>query len=130
MFVASATLWFEEEEDLDNVANIVKILDGYKISKNSSFNFNEYLSENRIEEEGQNEYLASVLIFESSRAANMHVDENSFSELNNFYEKSERLSRDSENLILTNDTGNVMVLYVYVNRYSQSITVSCYATTL
>ena len=127
-FQTSATLWFQNEEELNKVARVINPMDEQEIGVNEKFDFNDYLSENSLKEEDRIEYFASVLIFECSKAAKLQIIENSFPELNDFYEDSKRLSRNGENLILTNNTKNTMVIYVYVNTYSQSITVSLYAS--
>lgn len=124
VFKSSATMWFENEEDLKKVADVLKSLDCYKLQKNGTFNFNDYLAKKGIEED-QLKYLASVLIYESSKNSSVKIDENTFPEYNS-YDADTNVSSGNGNLILTvNDN---IVFYVYVNSYSYSITFSQYIT--
>ena len=127
VFQASATLWFQSEESLNNVSDVVDNIDCMKLNVGEDVDYNDFLESNSLKYDDKTEYLASVLLFESSRAAQMQINENTFPELADYYEDSSRLSRNTENLILTNNTKNALVVYVYVNRYSQSITLSWYA---
>lgn len=124
VFKSSATMWFENEEDLKKVADVLKSLDCYKLQKNGTFNFNDYLAKKGIEED-QLKYLVSVLIYESSKTSSVKIDENTFPEYNS-YDADTNVSSSNGNLILTaNDN---IVFYVYVNSYSYSITLSQYIT--
>ena len=127
VFQASATLWFQSEESLNNVSDVFDNIDCMKLNVGEVVDYNDFLDSNSLKYDDKTEYLASVLLFESSRAAQMQINENTFPELADYYEDSSRLSRNTENLILTNNTKNALVVYVYVNRYSQSITLSWYA---